>query len=154
MWMSKDCHGEVSKMPSTLAEHWKDAHLVGKLKRADEQLLVMRGLTRSARAGQRQVRDEKWNLDSVKAVLNRIQECKASTEIDTSVDKQKYITNQVLDEYSRTPLCTKCALDTGTHCRARFEITLYSRDVREIESLKSTGATVEVNTTNDQMSAG
>ena len=90
---------------SKLAEHWKDAHWVGKLKRADEWLLVIKGLTRSARAGRRQARDEKWNLDSVEAVLNSIQELKASTELD----KQKNITNQFLDERSRAPLCKRCA---------------------------------------------
>ena len=68
-WMSKDNHGEVAKFAelswfhsiakqSKLAEQWKDAHFVGKLKRADEQLLVIRGLTRSAKAGRRQARDE------------------------------------------------------------------------------------------------
>ena len=72
-WMSKDYHVEVVKFAelswfhsvatqSKLAEQWKDAHWVGKLKRADEQLLVTRGLTRSARAGQRQALEEKWNL--------------------------------------------------------------------------------------------
>ena len=117
-WMSKDYRGEVAKFAelswfhsiakqSKLEEQWKDDHWVGGLKGADEQLLVIRGLTRSARAGRRQARDEKWALDSVKAVLSRIQEWKASTEIDTSVDKQKYITNQ--------------AWDTRAHCRARFE---------------------------------
>ena len=84
-WMSKDYHGEVAKFAelrwfhsiakqSNLAEQWKDAHLVGKLKRADEHLLVIKGLSRSARAGRGHARGEKWNLDSVKAVLNRIQE--------------------------------------------------------------------------------
>ena len=71
---------------------------------------MTRGMTRSARTGRREARDEKWNLDSVKAVLNRIRELKASTEIDTSVDKQEYITNQALDKHSRTPLCTKVRL--------------------------------------------
>ena len=164
-WMSKDYRGEVAKFAELswfqsiakqqkLSEQWKNAHWVGKLKRADEQLLVIRGLTRSVK-----MKSGIWT------VLNRIQEWK-STEIDTSVDKQKYITNQVLDEHSRTPLCTKCAWDTGAHCRARFEITwteelaealnsmLSSPDVKEIESLKSTGATgqnvaMEVNTTDE-----
>ena len=112
-------------------------------------------------------------LDIVKAVLNRIHEWKASTDIDTSVDKQKYITNQVLDEHSRTPLCTKCVWDTRAHCRARFELiwtkelaeeetasdagesALLSPDVREIESFKNPGATgqtaaMEKNTTNNR----
>ena len=68
-WMSKGYRGEVAKFAelsrfrsiakqSKLAEQWKDAHWVGKLKRADEQLLVIRGLTRSARTGQKQARDE------------------------------------------------------------------------------------------------
>ena len=91
-WMSKDDRGEVAKFAdlswfhsiakrSKLAEQWKDSHWVGKLKRADEQLLVIRGLTRSVIAGRKQVRDEQWNVGSVKAVLNRIQESEANTEI-------------------------------------------------------------------------
>ena len=64
---------------------WKDAHWFEKLKRADEHLLVIRELTRLARAGRGQARVEKWNLGSVKAVLNRIQELKASTERHTSI---------------------------------------------------------------------
>ena len=75
-WMSKDCHGDVAKsaalswfhsiaMQSKLAELWKDAHWVVKLTRADENLLVIRSLTRSARAGRRQAPVEKWNLGSV-----------------------------------------------------------------------------------------
>ena len=121
--MSKD-YREVAKFAelswfrrianqSKLAELRKEAHLVGKLQPADEHLLVIKGLTRSARAGLRQARDEKWNLDSVKAVLRRLWELKASTEIDTSVARQKYITSQSLDEHRRTPLCTRCTWDTG-----------------------------------------
>ena len=60
-WISKDYHGEVAKFAelswfhsiakqSKLAERWTDAHWVGKFKRADEQLLVTRGLTRSEQA--------------------------------------------------------------------------------------------------------
>ena len=116
--MSKDYHGEVAKFAelswfhniakqSKLAQQWKGARWVGKLKRADEQLRVIRSLTRSS---QKQVEDKlvmkSRNLDSVKAVLNRIQEWKASTEIDTSVDRQKYITNQALDKHRRAPLRT------------------------------------------------
>ena len=74
-WTSKDDLGEVGKFAewnwfrsvaktSKLAEQWTDAHLVGKLNRANEQLLVIKGLTRSAGAGRKQVRDEKWNLGS------------------------------------------------------------------------------------------
>ena len=142
--MSKGYHGEVAKFAelswfrihakqSKLAEKWKDAHWVGKSERSDEQLLVIRGLTRSARAGRRQARDEKWNLETVKAVLNRIQEWKASTEIDTSVDRQKYITNQALHKHRRAPFCTKCAWDTGAHCRARFQITC-TKELAEVET--------------------
>ena len=94
--MSKDHQGEVAKFAdlssfrsiakqSKLAEQWKDAHWVTKLNRADEHLLVIRGLTRSAVAGRRHARVEKWNVDSVKAVSNSIQELKARTKIDTSV---------------------------------------------------------------------
>ena len=83
--MSKNYHGEVAEFAelswfhriakqSKLAEQWKDAHSVGKLKRVDEHVLVIRGLTRSAGAGRREARDEKWNFGSVKAVLNRVRE--------------------------------------------------------------------------------
>ena len=131
--MSKDYHGEVAKFAelswfhriakqSKPAEHWKDVHWVGKLKRADEHPLMIRSLTRSAGAGRRQARDGKWNLGSVQPVLNRKRELKTSMEIDTSVAGQKYITNQPLNEHRRTTLCTRCAWDTGAHCRARFEI--------------------------------
>ena len=70
---------------SKLAEQWNDAHLVGKLKRDDEHLLIIRGLTHSARAGRRQARVERWNLGSVRAVWRRLWELRASTTIDTSV---------------------------------------------------------------------
>ena len=132
-WTSNDDRGEVARFvewswfrsiakTSKLEEQRIEAHLVGWLKRADEHSLVIRSLTRSAGAGRRQARNEKWHLDSVKAMLNRIRGMKTSTEIDTSVDRQKYITNQALDKHKRAPLCTKCAWGTGAHCRARFEI--------------------------------
>ena len=81
-WTNKDDRGEVANFAewswfrtpaeqSKLAEQWEDAHWVGMLKRADEHLLVFRGMTRTVIAGRRHVRDEKWNLGSVKAVLNR-----------------------------------------------------------------------------------
>ena len=95
---------------SKLAEQWNDAHLVGKSKRDDEHLVVIRGLTRSARAGRRQARVERWNLGSVKAVWSRLWELKASTEIDTLVTRQKYITNHAVDEHRRTPLLHKMRL--------------------------------------------
>ena len=129
------------------------------LKRADEHLLVIRCWIRSARAGRRQARDEKWNLGSVKAVLNNIQELKASKEIDTPVDKQKYITNQSWDEHSRAPLCTRCTWNTRALCRSRFEI-IWNKELAEAETVnhtadsirsspratKQTVATEEVNT--------
>ena len=108
------------------AEQWKDAQWVGKLKRADEHVLVIRGMTRSAGAGRRQARDEKWNLGSVKAVLNRIQELTASTQFDTSVARQKYIVSQALNKHRRSPLCTRCARDT------RFEI-MWTKEFAEAE---------------------
>ena len=81
------------------------------------------------------------------------------TELDTSVARQKYITNQALDRRGRTPLCTRCSLDTGAYspeCRARLEIIWTKElaeadravgriqsgpEVREIELLKTTEAT-------------
>ena len=71
-------HRNIAKT-SKLAEQWKDAHRVGKLKRADEHLFVIRSWTRSAGAGQKQVRDEQLNLGSVRALLNNIQELIVST---------------------------------------------------------------------------
>ena len=73
-----------------------------------------------------------WNLGSVKAVLNRIQELKACTEIGTSVARQKYITNQALSKHRRTPLCTRCAWDTEAHCRTRSEI-IWTKESAEAE---------------------
>ena len=104
--MSKDYHGEVTKFSelswfrrtvkqSKLAEQWKEAHWVGKLKRADEHLLAIKGSTHSARAGRRKSRDEQWYLDSVKEVLSCSWELELSTELDTSVVRLKYITTQV-----------------------------------------------------------
>ena len=130
--MSKDYHSEVAKLAelswfhrvakqSKLAEQWKDAHWVGKLKRADEHLLVIRSLTRSAGAGRRQMRDEKWNFGQCQSSVESYSGIE-STEIDTSVARQKYITNQALNEHRCTPLCTRCAWDIEVHCRARLEI--------------------------------
>ena len=79
-------------------------------------------MTRPVMAGRKQVRDEQWNWGSVKAVLNRIQESKAKTEIDTSVARQEYTTNSASHEHRCAPLCTRCAWDTEVHCRTRFEI--------------------------------
>ena len=82
-----------------------------------------------------------------------------NTRIDTSVDSQKYIMNQALNEHRGTPFCTRYAEDAGTHCRTRLDIIwakelaeadtashtvdgiLSSPGVREIEALKSTRTT-------------
>ena len=82
-----------------------------------------------------------------------------STERDTVVARQKYVTNQVLDKRRSTPIYTRFTLDTEVHsseCRVRFKSIWIkelakaeianrtddcmpsSPDVREIESLKST----------------
>ena len=127
--------GSVNAEEQTSLFKWKDAHWVQKLKRADEHLLVIRELTRLARAGRGQARAEKWNLGSDKAVLNRIQELKASTELHTSAVRQKYITNRVLDKQGRPPLSIKCTLDAETYsskCRERFE-TIGTKEIAEAE---------------------
>ena len=145
-WMSKDEHGEVAKFDerswsrsiaktSKLAEQWNDARGIGKLNRTEEHSFVIKGLNRSVRAGRKQARDEKLNLEIVKAVLSRIWELKASTEIDTSVARQKYNTNQLLHKHRLTPLCTRCAWDTGVcalECRARIEI-IWTKEFAEAE---------------------
>ena len=114
-WMSKVYHGEVEKFAelswfhsvvkqSKLAEQWKDAHWVGKLKRAVEHLLVIRGLTRSAGAGRRQVRDEKWNFGQCQCSVesypgienehgNRHISCQTEVHHESSVERpQAYST--------------------------------------------------------------
>ena len=134
--MSKNYHGEAVKFAelswfcsiakqSKLAEQWNDAHLVGKLKRDDEHLLVIRGLTRSARAGRRQAPSRKggiWAASKQRGVV--LWELKASTTNDTSVARQKYITNEASDEHRRAPICTRCAWDIRAQCRTRFVIIL------------------------------
>ena len=86
----------------------------------------------------------------LKAVLSRLWELKASTEIDTSAARHKNITNQALDEHSRTPLCTRCVWDTGANCRTRFEI-IWTKELAEtashaadsiLSSPRTTGQTV------------
>ena len=92
-------------------------------------------------------------------MLSRIQEWTARTEIDTSVARQKYITNQVLDEHSRAPLCTRCAWNTGAHCRARSEV-IGTKELAEAETashaadsvLSSPGATGQ-NVTTEEVNA-
>ena len=129
-------------MPSR--QNWKeqrtDAHLVGKLNRADEHLLVFKGLTRSAGAGRKQVRDEKWNLGSVKAVLSRIPGSKVNTDIDTSVARQEYITIQALDEHGCATRYTRGDGDTEAHCRTRGE----SIWIKEFAEAKVANRTVDV----------
>ena len=139
--MSKDYHSEVAKFSqmswfrstakqSKLTKQWKEAHRVGKLKRAYERLLVIKGSIYSDRASRRKSSDEQLNLDSVKAVLSRPWELKASTELHTAA-RQKYIMNQVLDKRGR-PLITKCALGAAhsSECRdlllgsKKFEVVL------------------------------
>ena len=72
-----------------------------------------------------------WTV--LKAVLSRLWELKASTEIDTSAARQKNITNQALDEHRRTPLCTRCVWNTGANCRTRFEI-IWTKELAEAET--------------------
>ena len=66
--MSKDCDGEITKFSelsakqSQLAEQWKEADRVGKLKRADELLLLIKASAHSARASRRKSRDEQRNF--------------------------------------------------------------------------------------------
>ena len=144
--MSKDYHGEVAKFPELvwfripaeqpkLAEQWREAHWVGKSERSDEHLLAIRGSTYPARAIRKKPRDEQWNLESVKAVLVSPWELRVRSEFDASVTRQKYITNQMLDQYGRTPLCTRCPLGTGSRssdCRARFE-SIWTEELAEAE---------------------
>ena len=112
-----------SRILRTGFEQWKEAHWVGKSKRSDEQLLAIGGSSYSARAIRRKPRDEQWNLESVKAVLVPW-ELRLRTEFDAPLTRQRYITDQMLDQHGRTPLCSTCSLGAGSHssdCRARFE---------------------------------
>ena len=72
---------------------------------------------------------------SVKALLVSLWELRVPTDFDTPLTRQKYITNQMLDQHGRTPLCTRCSLGTGSHssdCRARFEAT-WTMELAEAE---------------------
>ena len=76
-------------------------------------------------------RDEQWNLESVKAVLVR----PCATDFEAPLSRQKYITNHMLDQHGRTPLCTRCSLGTGSHSsdsRARFE-AIWIKELAEAE---------------------
>ena len=83
----------------------------------------------------RKPRDEQWNLESVKGVLVSPWELPVRTEFDAPLTRQKYITNQMLDQHGRTPLCTRCSLGTGSHssdCRPRFEV-IWTKELAEAE---------------------
>ena len=54
-----------------MEEQRTEAYLAGKLNRAKEHSLGMKGFNRSAGADGKQVHDENWNLGSAKAVLSR-----------------------------------------------------------------------------------
>ena len=108
---------------------------LGKSERSAEQLLVIRCSTCSARALRRKPRDEQRNLESVKAVLVSPWELRVRTVFDAPLTRQKYITNQMLDQHGRNPLCTRCSLGTGSHsssCRARFKV-IRTKELAEAE---------------------
>ena len=110
--MNKDYHSQIAKYSELswfrsiakqlkVAEQQNDAHSVRKLKRGVEHPLVIKGLICSVRTGQEQAHDEKWNSNSIKALLNCTWELKASTAFYTSAVRQKCITNRVLDKRGR-----------------------------------------------------
>ena len=123
----KDYHGEVAKFAelrwfhriakqSKLAEQWKDPHWVGKLKRADEHLLVMRsGIWAVSYSG---IENEYGN---------RHTSCQTEVRHESSVERTQ----------AYTTLHTRCAWDTGAHCRARFEI-IWTKEFAEAEVVNST----------------
>ena len=117
-------------------QKWKNSELrviwVGKLNRADEHPLVINDLTRPGGADRKQFRYEKWNLGSAKAVLSRILGLKANADIDTSVARQEYITNQVLDEHAFSTCYSRGDGDTEAHCRTRFE-SIWIKEFAEAE---------------------
>ena len=62
-------------------------------------------------------------------------ELRVRTEFDAPLTRQKYITNQMLDQHGRTPLCIRCSLGTGSYssdCRTRFE-AIWTRELAEAE---------------------
>ena len=74
-------------------------------------------------------------LESVKAVLVSPWELRVRTELDAPPTRQKYITNQMLDQHGRTPLCTRCSWGPRSHssdCRARFE-AIWTKELAEAE---------------------
>ena len=62
-------------------------------------MLEIKGVIRSVRTGRGQARAGKWGLGSVKALLSRLWELKASTRSDVPVVRQECIMNQALDEH-------------------------------------------------------
>ena len=70
-------------------------------------------------------------------MFNRTQASNASTEIDTSVARQEYITNQALDEHGCTTRCTRVDRDTEAHCRTRFE-SVWIKEFAEAEAANRT----------------
>ena len=62
-------------------------------------------------------------------------ELRLRTEFDAPLTRQRYITNQMLDQHGRTPLCSTCSLGAGSHssdCRARFE-AIWTKELAEAE---------------------
>ena len=140
-----------------LAEQWKEVHWTVKLKRAEEQLFAVKSVNHEVGTGRRKSRDEQWNLDGSGHL-----ESKVSTERDTTVARQKYITNQALDKHRRTSLRTRRILRTEARAlehQSRFESAWIKElaeaeiashtddgmssgpDVSEVESWMSTEAT-------------
>ena len=92
-------------------------------------------LSESARAIRITPREEQWNLESVKAVLVSPWESRVRTEVAAPLTGQMYITNQMLDQHGRTPLCTRCSLGTrapSSDCRTRFE-AIWNKELAEAE---------------------
>ena len=61
------------------------------------------------------------------------------TERDTTVARQKYITNQAVEKYRRTTLCTRCILDTQARSlehQSRFE-SVWIKELAEAEVASS-----------------
>ena len=151
--MSKKFYAEVAKfshlvwyhIPAKqpkIAEQRRRDHWVGKSERLVEQLTAVRGFNYSARAIQRKPRDEQWNVEGVKVVLMSFWKMRVHTKHDTAITRQKYISNQKLDQYGRKPICTRCLLGARAHvsdCRARFNVI----PIKELEAQVSIRTEVE-----------
>ena len=165
-WMSKDEHGEVAKFDerswsrsiaktSKLAEQWNDAH---ERNRTEEHPFVIKGLNRSVRAGRKQARDEKVEFgrcqSSFKSYLGTESEY-GNRHIklpDRSTTRINRCTNTGLHHVAQDApgIQEFVHLSAGHELRSsgpksllkqKLQVTLSGPDVREIESLKSTGAT-------------